>query len=65
MSEYQPAAYYLPHASPMVLVEQVLMVSDEEAHCRVRVSADSVLAPFLNPQGHYLPGSALKLLPRR
>lgn len=51
MSEYQPAAYYLPHASPMVLVEQVMMVSDEEAHCRVRVSASSVLAPFLNPQG--------------
>ncbi|WP_455813250.1 ApeP family dehydratase [Pseudomonas graminis] len=51
MSEYQPAAYYLPHASPMVLVEQVLMVSDEEAHCRVRVSPDGVLAPFLNPQG--------------
>lgn len=51
MSEYQPAAYYLPHASPMVLVEQVLMVNDEEAHCRVRVCPDGVLAPFLNPQG--------------
>ena len=51
MSEYQPAGYYLPHAAPMVLVEQVIAVSEEEAHCRVQVSADGVLAPFLNAGG--------------
>lgn len=51
MSHYHPAEYYLPHAAPMVLVEQVLWVSEEEACCQVRVSTDSVLAPFLNPQG--------------
>ncbi|MTD25359.1 ApeP family dehydratase [Erwinia sorbitola] len=51
MSEYQPAACYLPHAAPMVLVERVIMVSDEEAHCQVRISPDGVLAPFLTPEG--------------
>jgi predicted hotdog family 3-hydroxylacyl-ACP dehydratase len=51
MSDFQPAAYYLPHAAPMVLVDEVIAVSDEQARCRVKVSADSVLAPFLTPEG--------------
>lgn len=55
MSEYQQAEHYLPHAAPMVLIERVLRVAEEEARCQVRVSADGVLAPFLNQQGA-LPG---------
>ncbi|MEQ9832765.1 ApeP family dehydratase [Pectobacterium versatile] len=52
MSEYLSAAAYLPHSAPMVLVDEVIHVDDEHAHCRVAVSRGSVLAPFLNAQGH-------------
>ncbi|MBI0549910.1 hotdog family protein [Pectobacterium parmentieri] len=52
MSEYLAAADYLPHSAPMVLVAEVLHVDDEHAHCRVAVNRESILAPFLNAQGH-------------
>ncbi|MBN3345066.1 hotdog family protein [Pectobacterium brasiliense] len=52
MSEYLAAAAYLPHSAPMVLVDEVIHVDDEHAHCRVVVSRESILAPFLNAQGH-------------
>ena len=55
MSLYHNAEYYLPHASPMVLLEQVLEVGEEHARCAVSVSTDGVLAPFLDAQGA-LPG---------
>ncbi|CAI0971491.1 hotdog family protein [Serratia proteamaculans] len=55
MNHYHTAEYYLPHASPMVLLEQVLEVGEEHARCAVTVSADGVLAPFLDAQGA-LPG---------
>lgn len=51
MTEFQPAASYLPHELPMVFVENVLAVDDEGAVCEVRVAQDGVLAPFLTPQG--------------
>jgi len=51
MAALLSAEHYLPHATPMVLLEQVVAVSDETAHCRVRVSGDGVLAPFLNADG--------------
>ena len=45
------AEHYLPHAAPMVLIEKVLAVSEQSACCQVHVSADGVLAPFLDAQG--------------
>ncbi|PLV62101.1 hotdog family protein [Erwinia sp. B116] len=51
MTDYLPAARYLPHSAPMVLIDRVIAVTEETAHCRVQVSACSVLAPFLNAAG--------------
>lgn len=51
MAEFLSAEHYLPHATPMVLVEQVVAVTEQTAHCRVRVCRDGVLDPFLNADG--------------
>ncbi|PWC20020.1 3-hydroxy-fatty acyl-ACP dehydratase [Brenneria roseae subsp. roseae] len=51
-TDYQPAESYLPHEHPMVLVDEVIHVDDEHAHCRVMVKSDSILAPFLDEKGH-------------
>ncbi|MGB9098686.1 3-hydroxy-fatty acyl-ACP dehydratase [Erwinia sp.] len=50
MVEYKSAAEYLPHDAPMVLVEKVLSVGEEQASCQVRVG-EGVLAPFLTAEG--------------
>ncbi|PLR37347.1 3-hydroxy-fatty acyl-ACP dehydratase [Chimaeribacter californicus] len=50
MTRLSPACY-LPHVAPLILLDEVVSVSGTSAHCRVRVSADGVLAPFLTPQG--------------
>lgn len=55
MSHYLSPEQYLPHDPPMLLLAEVVSVTDESAHCRVAVTTDSVLAPFLNTQGE-LPG---------
>ncbi|WP_039032479.1 3-hydroxy-fatty acyl-ACP dehydratase [Leclercia adecarboxylata] len=61
MSYLAPAAY-LPHDAPMLLLESVESVSAESAVCRVTVSPQGVLAPFLNTAGD-LPGwYALELM---
>lgn len=61
MSYLSPVAY-LPHDAPMLLLETVESVTDESAVCRVNVSSQSVLAPFLNADGD-LPGwYALELM---
>lgn len=62
MSHYQPPAAWLPHDAPMLLLEEVMCVTDSAAHCRVTVSRDGVLSPFLDAQGN-LPGwYALELM---
>ncbi|KFK95439.1 MULTISPECIES: 3-hydroxy-fatty acyl-ACP dehydratase [unclassified Serratia (in: enterobacteria)] len=62
MSHYLPPASYLPHDAPMLLLADVVSVADEEAHCRVTVTPDGVLAPFIDAQGN-LPGwYALELM---
>lgn len=62
MSHYLSPGDYLPHDAPMLLLEEVASVMDESATCRVVVSANSVLAPFLDSQGN-LPGwFALELM---
>lgn len=45
------AEYYLPHQSPMVMLDKVYVVEESNAECRVTVSQDSVLAPFLDTHG--------------
>lgn len=55
MTDYFPAAYYLPHTAPMVLLENVVHVDADSACCRVLVAPDGVLVPFLDEQGN-LPG---------
>ncbi|CND82188.1 3-hydroxy-fatty acyl-ACP dehydratase [Yersinia nurmii] len=62
MPEYLPAGNYLPHHAPMMLLEEVVAVEEERVHCRVKVTEQGVLAPFLTAEGH-LPGwFALELM---
>ena len=49
MSHYLSPGAYLPHDAPMLLLEDVVSVSDDSAVCRVTVSPSGVLAPFLDP----------------
>lgn len=59
---YLRAEHYLPHAAPMVLIEKVLDVGEQSACCQVNVSADSVLAPFLDVQGQLPAWYAIELM---
>ncbi|MEQ4530058.1 MAG: 3-hydroxy-fatty acyl-ACP dehydratase [Mixta sp.] len=62
MSHYLMPAAYLPHDAPMLLMEEVVSVTDSLARCRATVSRDGVLGPFLDAQGN-LPGwYALELM---
>ena len=59
---YLSPTEYLPHDAPMLLLESVHSVTAESAVCRVTVSPQGVLAPFLNTAGD-LPGwYALELM---
>lgn len=55
MSRYQPPGNYLPHESPMILLDEVVSVADNSADCRVAIHSAGVLAPFLTAE-HTLPG---------
>lgn len=55
MTDFLAPHYYLPHEAPMCLLESVVAVEQESAHCRVTVSNLGVLAPFLDAEGN-LPG---------
>lgn len=62
MNHYLSPGDYLPHDAPMLLLEEVVNVTDETATCRVTVSPHSVVAPFLDAEGN-LPGwFALELM---
>lgn len=62
MSHYLLPGDYLPHDAPMLLLDEVANVTADTAICRVTVSAEGVLAPFLDLQGQ-LPGwFALELM---
>ncbi|AJF70688.1 3-hydroxy-fatty acyl-ACP dehydratase [Raoultella ornithinolytica] len=62
MNHYLSPGDYLPHDAPMLLLEEVLEVTDETAACRVAVTGRGVLAPFLDADGN-LPGwFALELM---
>ncbi|MEW5561753.1 3-hydroxy-fatty acyl-ACP dehydratase [Enterobacter asburiae] len=55
MSHYFSPGAYLPHDAPMLLLETVLSVTEEQAVCQVVVNRRGVLAPFLDANGN-LPG---------
>ncbi|GDX06795.1 3-hydroxy-fatty acyl-ACP dehydratase [Buttiauxella sp. A111] len=55
MTDFLAPHHYLPHEAPMCLLESVVAVEQESAHCWVTVSRHGVLAPFLNADGN-LPG---------
>ncbi|MFK3659634.1 3-hydroxy-fatty acyl-ACP dehydratase [Scandinavium sp. NPDC088450] len=62
MSHYLTPGHYLPHDAPMLLLESVESVTDEQAICRVTVNRSGVLAPFIDANGN-LPGwYALELM---
>lgn len=56
------AETFLPHAAPMVLLDSVIEVANDTALCRVVVSPDSVLAPFLNARGALPAWYAIELI---
>ncbi len=59
---YLPPGDYLPHDTPMLLLESVENVTDDRAVCSVTVNDRGVLAPFLDADGN-LPGwFALELM---
>lgn len=43
---YLPPGDYLPHDTPMLLLESVESVTDDRAVCSVTVNERGVLAPF-------------------
>lgn len=51
MNPYLSPSAYLPHASPMLMLETVHQVTSEYCLCSAVVSPESVLAPFLNEDG--------------
>lgn len=62
MSHYLTPGHYLPHDAPMLLLEKVVNVTDEQAICQVTVNRSGVLAPFIDANGS-LPGwYALELM---
>lgn len=62
MTIFNPPGDYLPHEAPMILLDRVIAVSNDDAHCQVSINASGVLAPFLDSEGN-LPGwYALELI---
>ncbi|QYM93004.1 ApeP family dehydratase [Dickeya zeae] len=51
-ADYYSPHHYLPHHAPMVMVDEVVRVDQNSACCRVRVSRDGALGPFLNAEGN-------------
>ncbi|MEA9390038.1 3-hydroxy-fatty acyl-ACP dehydratase [Acerihabitans sp. TG2] len=52
---YCSPGHYLPHAAPMILLEQVCDIGVDHARCRVTLNDTGVMGPFLTLDGH-LPG---------
>ncbi|EKM0666622.1 3-hydroxy-fatty acyl-ACP dehydratase [Cronobacter turicensis] len=62
MTPYLAPGAYLPHETPMLLLESVLAVSENLARCRVTVSPQGVLAPFLTAEGELPAWYAMELM---
>lgn len=50
MTNFAAASYYLPHQAPMVLIDNILQITDELAEATVEITKEGILAPFLNDQ---------------
>ncbi|MRT54926.1 3-hydroxy-fatty acyl-ACP dehydratase [Enterobacteriaceae bacterium RIT693] len=62
MSHYLHPAEYLPHDAPMLLLEDVINVTDDTTICEVTVTETGVLGQFIDDRGS-LPGwYALELM---
>ncbi|WP_392558851.1 ApeP family dehydratase [Orbus mooreae] len=48
--QYHLAIKYLPHDTPMVMIQDVHLIDEENCICSVNVSKNGILAPFLTPQ---------------
>lgn len=46
MIQYLTAGEYLPHDTPMILLEDVISVTDDDAHCRVSVNKGACCRPL-------------------
>ncbi|OCG25448.1 hypothetical protein A9G11_02140 [Gilliamella sp. wkB108] len=46
--QYYPAIDYLPHETPMVMIEKVHLIDEERCICSVQVNNGGILAPFLD-----------------
>lgn len=59
---FDPVVNYLPHDPPMILIDQIIDVTDKEAICQVTVDSDGVLAPFLNKKNELPAWFALEMM---
>ena len=51
---FNDPSHYLPHRSPMLLIDKVISQSADSCVCCSAVSEKGRLAPFLNPNGELL-----------
>lgn len=49
---YQTLDKYLPHKSPMILLDKVIEVTEQYSICEAVVNHEGVLAPFLTENGN-------------
>ena len=45
--QYKSASDYLPHRTPMIMINKVHLVDDKQCICSVEVSKNGILSPFL------------------
>lgn len=50
MSSYLLPEAYLPHRPPMILLDEVRYVDDQQVKCSVKIHPHSSVGPFLNKQ---------------
>lgn len=51
MTDFLPVSRYLPHRTPMLLLDRVIQVTDDSVVCEVTLNNPGVLTPFLTAQG--------------
>ena len=48
---YLSIAHYLPHRAPMILLDKVVSITNNQIICSTCASTNGILAPFLNETG--------------
>jgi predicted hotdog family 3-hydroxylacyl-ACP dehydratase len=51
MTEYETPEAYLPHRAPMLLIDRVVDISEEDVVCTTHTGANGPLASVLRPDG--------------